>query len=211
MFQIIGITGEQGDGKTALATKVAIEEYEKTPNLKVITNYEIKGIKSLTISFHDMVFMLESDELMEFIHDDVGNEIEFKPYYRSVYGRDPISVDDVFLDALVIFDELHIAADAYDFMGKSARTLMTFITQIRKRGIIFMGITQHLNQVAKRIRNHFQYIVEVQRTDVDGISYLETYGGRLLNDLVRVSYVDLSPYFNRYDTRRVVLFKPVKK
>lgn len=211
MFHIIGITGDQGDGKTALATKMAIDEYELNPKRKIISNYKITGVKMLTISFNDVVNMIASNEIPAFIRDDKGNKKSFSHVYRAIYKRTPKSVDDVFKNSILIFDELHIAADSYDFLGSSARVLSTFITQIRKRGISFIGITQHLNQVAKRIRNHFQYIIETQRTDVKGISYVETYGGRMNDELIKAQYINLNNYFNRYDSKQIILYKPDKK
>lgn len=210
MFNLVAIIGEQGDGKTALATKVAIEEYEINPKRIVIANYKINGIKMLNISFYDVITMLGANSLPEFIHDDVGNKVNFIEMFEDIYGFVPESVDDVFLNSVCIFDELHIVADSYDFLGKSARVLSTFITQIRKRGILFIGVSQHLNQVAKRIRNHMRFIIEVQKTDIPGISYVETYGGRLNDELILAKYEDLTPFFDRYDSRQIILYKPDK-
>lgn len=207
-FGIIGITGDQGDGKTAFATKIAIEEFELNPNRIIIANYQITGIKMLTISFHDIVTMLDQNTLPEFVYDADGNEVNFVELYKKVYKAVPTNVNDIFKDSLLIFDELHIAADAYDFLGASARVLSTFITQIRKRGIIFIGVTQHLNQVAKRIRNHFQYTIDMQRTDIAGISYYELFGGRLGDDFLKSAYVDLNPFFKRYDSSQLIIYKP---
>lgn len=210
MFNLIGITGDQGDGKTALATKIVIEEYELRRNVKVIANYKILGIKMLVISFHDIVNMIASNEIPKYIHDDKGNKKDFIRSYRAIYKTTPTRVDDIFKNSILVFDELHIVADSYDFLGASARILSTFITQIRKRGIIFIGITQHLNQVAKRIRNHFRFIIELQRTDIAGISYVETYGGRMNDELIVAQWIDLTPFFHRYDSNQIILFKPEK-
>lgn len=206
-YGLIGITGEQGDGKTALATKIAIEEYEDSKR-KVIANYHIKGIKMLTISFHDVINMLSKDEVPEFIQNADGDQVPFAALYKQVYKKNITDVESIFKDAILIFDELHIAADAYDFLGASARILSTFITQVRKRGIVFIGVTQHLNQVVKRIRNHLQFVIDVQKTDLEGVSYAETYGGRLGDELLKAQYIDLKPYFDRYDSRQLIAFKP---
>lgn len=207
-FGLIGITGEQGDGKTALATKIAIEEYDMNPKRKIIANYKINGIKSLVISFYDVVTMIHDNQVPLYIHDVNGDQVDFIKLYKKTYKKEPLSVDDIFKDAILIFDELHIVADAYDFLGSSARVLSTFITQVRKRGIIFIGVTQHLNQVVKRIRNHLQYVIDVQKTDMPGISFAETYGGRLGNELLKAQYIDLSPFFHRYDSNQLIAFKP---
>jgi len=65
-------------------------------------------------------------------------------------------------DCLVIMDEFHMGADAYDFFTKRTRSLTKFVTQLRKRRVTFVFTTQYMEQVAKRIRTQTDYIIMVR-------------------------------------------------
>src|SRR5690606_29830173 len=136
----------------------AIGEHQ-TYGRKIIANYTIKGknVRGLYLSFENIVDMLYSQVLPNTIINQEGIEVSFKEHYRKSVGKVPKSVDDVFQGAVIVLDEEHIGADSYNFLGKSARKLSEFITQVRKRGILIFIVSQVLRQVAKRIRDHITY------------------------------------------------------
>lgn len=210
---IVGVVGRQGSGKTAMATYWAVGEHIVNKR-KIIATYTIKGknVRGLYLSFGDIVDMLYSQSLPNTIINQAGEEISFKEHYRKALGKVPKSVDDVFNQAVIVLDEAHIGADSYDFLGKGARKLGEFITQVRKREILMFVVTQVLRQVARRIRDHIQYVVAMDKVATyDSLFICKVYDGLAHDTLVNSKMYDLIDIFNFYDTKEIVHYRNIKR
>ena len=162
----IMILGVQGQGKTTLMTKFAYEEAVQF-NRRILTNYKIKGVKMLQISFGEIVKMLATQEVPQTIIGVDGKPRNFKRAYARAFGKinKELTVDDVVKDTVMCFDEIHVGAHAYDFLSKGSRTLAEFSSQIRKRGILLLGSAQFFSQVAKQVRIQMNTIINVTKVD----------------------------------------------
>lgn len=72
--------------------------------------------------------------------------------------KDPGAIENGFL----IMDEMQVGSDSYEFLSRSNRELSTFATQIRKRKITWIYITQRFNRIDKRLRDLTDYIYEIK-------------------------------------------------
>jgi molybdopterin-guanine dinucleotide biosynthesis protein len=108
-------------------------------------------------------------------------------------------------DCVVLMDEFHTGADAYDFFTKRARSLTKFVTQLRKRRVTFLYTTQYIEQIAKRLRVQTDYIV-MMRPNGRGVftAYIRDphlpYEEQIINAITE----DLTPVFKLYDTNEIV-------
>lgn len=217
---VIIIIGQQGSGKTLLSTKMATVEY-KVHKRKVISNYKIKGIPNLEMSFYDIVQMLESQVMPTTIVDANGKPINLKDAYKKAFGITPKSVEEIFKDAVIVMDELHVAAHSYTFLSKKSRTLAEFASQVRKRGMLFIGVTQFMSQVTKQIRTQAKYQIEVSKVEIDKFENVNYFVCRVrsassnamqdrgyYDELKNVIMLDLSDYYDKYDTSQIIHYKP---
>lgn len=232
--QVITIIGKQGEGKTILATRMAIIEY-KMFNRRIISNYEIYGVPNFNISFAEMLNMLETMELPDtivrlnpkFDPNDLDSDepeyinVSFMDEYVKAFKVKPKNVEAVFRGAVVVMDELQIASHSYRFLSKEAKIMTEFATQVRKRGILFIGTTQFMGQVSKQLRSQAAYVLEMKKVVVDPVkmdnrfivmtktasSNLNQEAGNY-DELVQMVTLDLSAYYDRYDTTKIIHFKP---
>jgi len=111
-------------------------------------------------------------------------------------------------DCVVIMDEFHMGADAYDFFTQRARGLTKFVTQLRKRRVTFIFTTQYMQQVAKRIREQTDYIImmrpEPPRNSGVFSAYVRDphlpYHEQIINHIKE----DLTSVFPFYDTTEII-------
>lgn len=231
--QVIMIIGKQGEGKTILSTRMAIVEY-KLFKRKVISNYEIKGIPNFNLSFYELLSMLDKRELPKTVlrnnpkydPDDFDSDepeyidVPFKAEYIKAFGVAPKNVDDVFRGAVVVMDELQIASHSYRFLSKEAKIMTEFATQVRKRGILFIGTTQFMGQVSKQLRSQAAYVLEMKKIVVDNVNMINRFfvmtktassnyyqESGIYDELVQTVTMDLSPYYDKYDTTKIIHFK----
>ena len=107
-------------------------------------------------------------------------------------------------NSLVIIDEIHIWADAYEFMGKSAKALATFGTQLRKRKVDFFFTTQIFTQVPKRLRDQTNYLILMKKTKDEGIARAVVMDRFARNRVVNAFLFDGRPFYEKYDTDEVI-------
>lgn len=112
---------------------------------------------------------------------------------------------DYLRNSVVLIDELHIWADAYEFMGKSAKALAKFGTQLRKRKVDFFYTTQIFTQVPKRLRDQTNYHIIMRNTKTIGVFKAIVIDRFNASQKVVNSFeFDGKPFFNKYDTDEVI-------
>lgn len=123
--------------------------------------------------------------------------------HKRITLQEMLTLPDYLNNSVVLIDEIHIWADAYDFLGKPARALASFATQLRKRQVTWYYTTQVFTQVPKRIRQQTNYFIMAQAMKKKGIfeiQILEKSTYHLINKLK----FDGTPYFDKYDTNEVI-------
>jgi len=178
------LIGKQGSGKTLMMTKLAFEKISENPSIRVFSNYELIGTPFTYITFDNKK---ERDkgklDILKMLDDD--------PNY--------------FDNSIMLLDEIHVYADSYDFMSKNNRRLQTFFSQLRKRNIYMLATTQYLMNLDIRLRRQCMNVHEmshikrerflVQTYEIDG------YYTKHVTSYV----VDLSGYYNKYNTFELIL------
>lgn len=132
--------------------------------------------------------------------------------YDIITFKELIELPDYLTNAIVCLDELQVGADSYKTFSKSNEGVNTFVTQLRKRKVTLYYTTQVYTQIAKRVRNQTNYIMQVIATDTPGVSQVDTYTApkRISKDNVRFSsqisshILDLRDYFKYYDTDEII-------
>jgi len=109
-------------------------------------------------------------------------------------------------DTVLVIDEAHVGADAYEFFHSGVKALTDWITQIRKRNVTLFVITQRFETLAKRLREQVNYIIQVTETEVVGQPLVEIFdrGKAVGDDFVRDFILKGRQYFNKYDTNEII-------
>ena len=109
-------------------------------------------------------------------------------------------------DSIVFIDEGQEGADSYSFLRKSTQKLTKFATQIRKLKITMYYSTQVFGQIAKRLRDQTNYIIQMQEMGIQGISRASVFNYRqgYEDDLIRKFVFDGREYFKFYDTEEII-------
>jgi hypothetical protein len=126
--------------------------------------------------------------------------------YRKMGFKTLLKHMDTLSDCLLILDEVHTMSDAYEFFTKSVKKLTTFVTQLRKRHITLIIITQRNNFIAKRLRQMVNYVMECSRTDVVGVVDVKVFDLSLpqSQSFVKEFVFDGRQFFDYYDTNEVI-------
>lgn len=171
--------GKQGSGKTLFTVKLL---YSELDNRRVFSNFKLYEMEYEPITFDNE---LEPDKT------DILEALEKDPHY--------------FDNSIMLIDEMHIYFDSLDFMRSNSRKMQKFFSQLRKRNILLLGTTQYLMNLDVRIRRQcmnvfdmkhiFKGLFEVTTCEIDGYFSHEVSKYR----------IDLSEYFNKYDTNELVL------
>ena len=103
--------------------------YHTVDNLKIIANYTLKGLPFTKMSAEQIA------ELADDPRDTTHN------------------------DSIVLLDEGHMGADAYEVFHKRTKGITTLATQLRKKRIHLFYTTQRFNTIAKRLRQMTNYII----------------------------------------------------
>jgi len=123
--------------------------------------------------------------------------------HKRITLQEMLTLPDYLNNSVVLIDEIHIWADAYDFLGKPARALASFATQLRKRQVTWYYTTQVFTQVPKRIRQQTNYFIMAQamkKKAMFEIQIIEKTSYTLINKLK----FNGAPYFDKYDTNEVI-------
>ncbi len=177
-------SGKQGSGKTLMQTKIAFDNYEENPTLKVFSNYELKGMPFCYVTFNSEI--------------EVNKE---KLDILTQLDEDP----DFFNNSIMLLDEIHLYLDSLDFMRRNNRRLQTFFSQLRKRNILLLGTTQYVMNLDIRIRRQCMNVIEMKHIKKD-IFQSDTYDiDGYYTEFKNSHLIDLSGYYDKYNTFELIL------
>ena len=109
-------------------------------------------------------------------------------------------------DSIVFIDEGQEGADSYSFLRKATQKLTKFATQIRKLKIVMYYSTQVFGQIAKRLRDQTNFIIQMSETTQPGVSQASIFNYRqaYADDLIKKFLFDGREYFKFYDTEEII-------
>lgn len=131
------IAGKQGHGKTYSAIKFCIDRKLKT-NCKIITN--VKSFAQSPSAFKDTVYIADIKELMAFVLDYC----------------DSLEFDEV-PNIIIFFDEIFTILEKGTRINKE---ILSFISQLRKRKIIFITTAQEWLEINVTFRRYVRYQID---------------------------------------------------
>lgn len=106
-------------------------------------------------------------------------------------------------DGIIILDEMHVGADSYRFLTKDVQGITNFITQIRKRNLSFIYITQNSTTIAKRLRLQTNYGYQFQKID-DGIAQIDIYDLMNFYEHLNTIIFNGREFYGYYDTKQII-------
>jgi hypothetical protein len=126
--------------------------------------------------------------------------------YTPITFDDIIDFPEYLHDGVILLDEGHIGVDAYNFFSKKVKDITKFTTQTRKRKLIMIYTTQVFTQVAKRLRDLTNYIIECKETVTKGVIYARIFDRSKINNggYLKAFYIDGRPLFDKYDTDEII-------
>ncbi len=127
------------------------------------------------------------------------------PFRQMSFAQFVSEAEDIF-DAVCVFDEFHVGADAYKWWNQKVNIITTFLTQLRKRNVILILTTQRFDTIASRARKLVDYIYQVEKGENEGDVYCEVHDMRLPNDedFVRAFVFQGKDFFGEYDTNEII-------
>ena len=128
--------------------------------------------------------------------------------YEYITFNDIVDFPEYLHDAVILIDEAHIGTDAYEFFTHRVKDITKFVTQTRKRKLIFIYTTQVFTQVARRLRDLTDNIIYCETTTIKDVFKL-TITDRSLdnNGFIRTLYLHGEPFFKYYDTDEIIELK----
>lgn len=129
-FGIDAYMGEFGSGKTLSAVKKVQEIVEKYPKTILITNTIIKNIDKNT----EIHIFQNAQELIEILQEVLTEK------NKNGY--------------IIFMDEMHVVLS--DLFGSSNPIFLTYLSQLRKLGIIIIGTCQLYNKCPKMVRDYLR-------------------------------------------------------
>ena len=175
--------GEQGSGKTAFITKLAIDNL-KDRDYRIFSNYTFFNIDFKKITLGNIKEKKKGAiDILETLDED-------KNYFNN---------------SIVCLDEIHIYLDAYDYFKKNNRRMQTFFSQLRKRNILLLATSQDIMNVDIRVRRQTRNFFEMEQIsndifEVTTYKMLEAYYPTMISKY----RVILSDYFKYYDTNEII-------
>ena len=193
--QVYIIEGDRGTGKNLLAMDVILQALNELKDIHIYSNFPLQNIP-----------------------DDKWTKIS---YFRLL--RDWTNFKK---PCLLILDEIHVMADSRDFNNKDTYKEYTkLFTQLRKRHMTVLGMTQDIMMLEIRIRNQTNYLIksvvtkefeEIQTSQGTVIKKVEYYNYllnrkigkncfRVVKDPIKTSF-NLIKKGNYYDTDYIIEF-----
>lgn len=106
-------------------------------------------------------------------------------------------------DGIIILDEMHVGADSYKFLTKDVQGITNFITQIRKRNLTFIYITQNYTTIAKRLRLQTNHAYQFTKID-DGIAQVDIYDVMNFYEHLNTIIFNGREFYGYYDTKQII-------
>lgn len=221
--------GQQGSGKTALITSLAVNEYNLTNRL-ILSNYNIKlpHIKIDLISIINLIKYEDSILIKTIAYNKITQEVfinqslqeiinSSKDYvteneitiinlyidYFNITGKHAESNSDYLNNSIILLDEIHVYFDAYDFLKKENRIISAFASQLRKRNTLLLATTQYLLAVSIRLRKQIKIVFDIRKIGSTFISNVARVDGYYF-DVIKEIELDLKSYFPYYDTHEII-------
>lgn len=127
-YGIHAYMGKFGSGKTLACVDKCHNILNSFPNAKFITNTEIKGIENETY------FFSSAEELVKIMSEVIEE--------KSTCGY------------IIFIDELHVVLS--DLFGHSDPVFLTYLSQLRKLGVMIIGTCQLYNKCPKVVRDYLR-------------------------------------------------------
>jgi hypothetical protein len=118
--------------------------------------------------------------------------------YQKIKG-----LDIEFQNSFMGLDEIHTFIDSRSSMKSINRTTSYFITQSRKRQLVFGYTTQRWGQTDVRLRNNTDYIWHCKKVEYGGETYIKVEMYDFDGKVTRLR-IHANPYFGLYDTKQIV-------
>jgi len=150
---------------------------------------------------------------------NVGHRKIFANYTLYDIEYTPMAIEDVATfppevnNAIVLWDEGHIGAGAYDVFKKDVQKIAVFISQVRKRNLVIFWSSQIFTKPAKPLRDHTRYMYECHSVGVPGLSRIRVFDIYAEEQMINEFIFDGRELFNKYDTNEIKLpkVKEIKK
>jgi hypothetical protein len=124
--------------------------------------------------------------------------------HRLINFKDLSAFPEWLRDGIIIMDEMHIGADSYNFLHKDVRDITKFITQLRKRNLMFIYITQDFSSIAKRLRTQTNYYYEFKVGEIGGTSIINVFDLQNNFNFIQQIAFNGKYYFKFYDTNEII-------
>lgn len=126
--------------------------------------------------------------------------------FTRITFQDLADFPEYLKDGLVLLDEGHIGADAYQVFNSRVQNITKFATQTRKRRLTVFFTTQVLTQVARRLRNMTNYICECNKTNIKGVVKVNIYDKNKIGNggFIKSITIDGRQFYDFYDTNEII-------
>lgn len=184
---IVGLEGGLGSGKTIMEVRYLVKDYLK--GIPIHANFKLKKIDYEPL---DVMKILEMD-------------------------KEKININSLSL----AIDEITVFMDCRTSMKKMNRFISYFILQTRKRNVTMYYTTQDFNYTDLRLANHTDIRIfcekikateDTPRSEVDIKGFYKHWRKYIIYDLrdlrnitVRKFKMNISKYYDYYDTNEVIL------
>lgn len=123
-----------------------------------------------------------------------------------------INLPEEMRDGVILMDEGHMGADAYNFLGKSNKAITKLATQLRKLNLELWITTQRFRFISSRLREltDLVYTMEAAKDEsgeiIQGVARYELYdnGNPYKSIPVSKGIFDGRKFFGHYDTNEVI-------
>ena len=152
LFGIYCYTGKQGTGKTYSAVKFT-EESRKKFNYKVLTNVKSLSDRNDGITLDEYIKNKKKYKNVSYIYEkDIFKIIEFCTKFKE---------NDE--NVMIFFDEIFTALEK---MGSLSKEVLSFLSQLRKRRIIFITTAQEWSEIHITFRRYIRFQVSCRMLSV---------------------------------------------
>lgn len=173
--------GKQGSGKSALSIKFLVDSYNET-HRKVFANCTLHHIPYTRIS---------RDKTDDPSVISILDEIKKK--------------SNIFDNSIIFIDEIHTYFDSLDFMKNNNRIAQIFFSQLRKRNILLLGMSQYILNVDVRLRRQCMNVFDMEHIykDLFKVS-VNNIDGYFTEEISNYN-IRLDGYYKYYDTDELIL------
>ena len=131
--------------------------------------------------------------------------------HKPLMMQDIVDCDFDFNNSFLAVDEIHLFMDSRTSGTKKNRIISYFITQSRKRNIIFCYTTQDSHQIDKRLRSNTDYFIKCENLSPKNVKE-DVFIRFTVNDMEGHHPIFIfkgDPFFKLYDTHQVIDFSKV--